>query len=219
MGSAIGKLLPLALGVAISPIPIVAGLRALLSPKAKATGLVFLAGWLAGLVITLIVFTLLSSILPRRDPSQTGPIAGIIKVVLGVLVVILAVRRFRFGPDETRDRPAPVWSSITPLHGLRDGFIRSAIVPQNLLLVVAAGTVLGTAALPVDQTAVAVVVFTVIASSTVWVPVIAHLVAPQATALPQRTLREWSLRNSATARGVALLILGAFLVGNGMGSF
>ena len=37
MGSVIGEILPLAVGIAISPIPIIAAILMLLSPKAKAT--------------------------------------------------------------------------------------------------------------------------------------------------------------------------------------
>ena len=46
MGSVIGEILPLAVGIAIGPIPIIAAILMLLSPKAKATsvGSCF-AGW------------------------------------------------------------------------------------------------------------------------------------------------------------------------------
>ncbi len=37
MGSAIGDTLPLALGIAISPIPIIAAILILLSPRARGT--------------------------------------------------------------------------------------------------------------------------------------------------------------------------------------
>src|SRR4029453_18692301 len=50
MGSVIGEILPLAVGIAISPIPIIAAILMLLSPKAKATSVGFLLGWLAGIL-------------------------------------------------------------------------------------------------------------------------------------------------------------------------
>ena len=48
MGPAIGDVLPLALGVALSPIPIIAVILMLLSPKAQENGPAFLVGWVAG---------------------------------------------------------------------------------------------------------------------------------------------------------------------------
>ena len=45
----IGDILPTAIGVAISPVPIIAVILMLFSAKAKRNGLAFLLGWLGGL--------------------------------------------------------------------------------------------------------------------------------------------------------------------------
>ena len=72
----IGDILPLALGVMISPIPIIAAILMLLSPKAKGTSVGFLLGWVAGIVVALTVFILLASVIPQADPDQPQPVAG-----------------------------------------------------------------------------------------------------------------------------------------------
>jgi Sap, sulfolipid-1-addressing protein len=51
MGQAIGGSLALAVGIAISPIPIIAVVLMLTTPRARANGPAFLAGWLLGLGI------------------------------------------------------------------------------------------------------------------------------------------------------------------------
>ncbi|MBK9298391.1 MAG: GAP family protein [Candidatus Microthrix sp.] len=51
MIQAIGDLLPSALGVALSPVPIIAVILMLGTPKARSTGSMFAIGWIAGLVI------------------------------------------------------------------------------------------------------------------------------------------------------------------------
>ena len=51
MGQAIGDILPLALAVAISPIPIIAIVLTLGTPRARSNGAAFTIGWLAGLTI------------------------------------------------------------------------------------------------------------------------------------------------------------------------
>ena len=58
--NAIVNILPLALGVAISPIPIIAVILMLLSPKARINGLAFLLGWVVGLAVVGIVVTVVS---------------------------------------------------------------------------------------------------------------------------------------------------------------
>jgi len=50
MGEVIGELLPLALGVAISPLPIIAVILILLAPPAGSTSGGFLVGWVVGIV-------------------------------------------------------------------------------------------------------------------------------------------------------------------------
>ena len=75
MGSVIGEILPLAVGIAISPIPIIAVILMLLSPRAKSTSVGFMIGWLLGIIIAIIVFTLLSSVSPQHSEGGS-PVAG-----------------------------------------------------------------------------------------------------------------------------------------------
>ena len=77
MNGVIGEILPSALGVAISPIPIIAAILMLLSPKARGTSVGFMLGWLLGIIVALVVFTLLSAMIPASDPTASKPIAGI----------------------------------------------------------------------------------------------------------------------------------------------
>ncbi|MBM2823822.1 MAG: hypothetical protein HW413_2568, partial [Thermoleophilia bacterium] len=61
MGQAIGDILPLAIGVAISPVPIIAVVLMLGTPQARANGPAFAAGWVAGLTIVGAIVLLLAS--------------------------------------------------------------------------------------------------------------------------------------------------------------
>ncbi len=104
MNGVIGGILPLALGIAISPIPIIAAILMLLSPKAKGTSVGFLLGWVAGIVVAVVVFTLLGSIIPAADPDASKPIAGTIQLVLGVLLLLLALKQWRSRPKGDASR-------------------------------------------------------------------------------------------------------------------
>ena len=44
-------MLPLAIGIAISPLPIIAIILMLTTPKARTNGLAFLGGWVLGLAV------------------------------------------------------------------------------------------------------------------------------------------------------------------------
>ena len=223
MGDVIGDILPLALGVMISPIPIIAAILMLLSPKAKRTSVGFLLGWVAGIVVVLTVFILLASVIPQTDADQPQPVAGVIKIVLGALMLLLAVKQWRSRPEPGEEAALPSWMSaidqLTPAKSLGLGFLLSAVNPKNLLMAAGAGVVIGSAQLATGDLVVAVVVFTVIAAASVAVPVIGYLLASKSLAAPLESLRGWLVHNNATVMAVLLLVIGVTVVGKGIGSF
>ncbi|KQR45179.1 hypothetical protein ASF87_13000 [Microbacterium sp. Leaf161] len=223
MGSVIGEILPLALGIAISPIPIIAAILMLLSPKARGTSVGFLIGWILGVVVAVVVFTMLSSLIPESDNDASKPIAGVIKIVLGALLLLLAVKQWRARPQGGKEPPLPNWmsaiDSMTAGRGLLLGFALSGLNPKNLLMGVAAGVAIGAGDLGVGDTTLVIAIFTVIAASTVAVPVIAYLVASQRMTGPLGSLRTWLVHNNSTVMAVLLLVIGVVLIGKGIGSF
>ena len=223
MASVIGDILPLALGVAISPIPIIAAILMLLSPKAKGTSVGFLLGWVLGIVVAVVVFTLLGSIIPEQDPDEAKPIAGVVKILLGAGLLFLALRQWRSRPAPGETAALPKWmaaiDTMTAGRGFVLGFLLSAVNPKNLLMAAGAGVIIGTSGLTGGEITVVIVVFVVIAACSVAVPVIAYLVASKRMAAPLEALRGWLVQNNATVMAVLLLVIGVVLVGKGIGSF
>jgi Sap, sulfolipid-1-addressing protein len=222
MVSVIGEILPLAVGVAISPIPIIAAILMLLSPKAKSMSVAFLTGWILGIVVAIVVFTLLSSVLPQ-DEAGPSPAAGVIKIVLGLLLLLVAVRQWRGRPAEGEQAVLPKWmsaiDSMTPVKGLALGFLLAAVNPKNLLLAASAGLIIGSAQLTFGEDAVVVIIFTVLAGCTVLIPVIAYLVASARMREPLEKLRKWLVGHNATIMAVLLLVIGVSMIGKGLASF
>ena len=223
MNGVIGEILPSALGIAISPIPIIAAILMLLSPRAKDTSVGFLLGWIVGIIVALVVFILLSSIIPASDPGASKPIVGWITIILGVLVLLLAVQEWRGRPHAGRESPLPGWmkavDSMNAGRGFGLGFLLSAVNPKNLLMAVAGGLAIGSAALTIGQTVIASAIFVVIAASTVLVPVVAYLIASKQMAAPLERLRVWLVHNDAAIMATLLLVIGVVLIGKGIAHF
>jgi len=213
----LGGLLPLAVAVAISPVPIIAAILMLLSPKAGATSIGFLVGWVVGIVVATVVFVLLAGSIDQDDSSTA---TGWVKVVLGVLLLLLARKQWRGRPAPGETASVPGWmkaiDSLTFLRASGLGFALSAINPKNLMMCIAAGAEIGAAALTGSGTTVAVVVFTVIAASTVAVPVIGYVVARERLAGPLDELKVWLEANNATVMAVLLLVIGVVVLGKGI---
>ena len=223
MGSVIGETFPLAVGIAISPIPIIATILMLLSPKAKATSVGFLLGWLAGILVAVVLFTLLSSVLPQQNSSGSSPVSGVIKIILGASLLFLAVKQWRGRPAEGEQAAMPKWlstiDSMTAIKGLGLGFLLAAVNPKNLLLAASAGVIIGGENLSFGDTTVVIGVFVLLAGCTVLIPVIGYLIASARMAGPLDRLREWLIDNNATIMAVLLLVIGVSVIGKGIASF
>ena len=222
MGGVIGDLLPLAVGVAISPIPIIATILMLLAPKAGSTSVGFLIGWVVGIVVATVVFTVIAAT-AGLDGDSSGPssTASWIKIVLGALLLLLAVRQWRSRPRPGEDATLPKWmsaiDSFTVPKALGLGFLLSAVNPKNLLMCVAAGTIVGGSTLATGEQAVAVAIYTTLAACTVAVPVVGYLVASERLRAPLEELRVWLQQSNAAVMSVLLLVIGVVLIGKGLG--
>jgi len=222
VGSTIGAVLPLAIGIAISPIPIIAAILMLLSPKAKGTSIGFLLGWIVGILVAVTVFTLLSSVLPDSS-GNSKPLHGVIQILLGAGLLFLALRQWRSRPKPGEEAKMPKWmSAIDTMNagkGFGLGFLLAAVNPKNLLLGAAAGVTIGSAGLATGSVAVVILVFTVIAAASVALPVIAYLVAAKRMEGPLESLRTWLVHNNATVMTVLLLVFAFVLIGKGIARF
>ncbi|GAA4361414.1 GAP family protein [Angustibacter luteus] len=220
MTALIGDLLPYAVGVAISPIPIIATILMLLAPKAGGTSVGFLIGWVLGITVATVVFLVIaetSGLEAGSDPSTTS---SWIKLILGVLLLLLAVRQWRSRPKGDEPATLPKWmsaiDSFTLVRALLLGFALAAINPKNLLMCIAAGAALGGSTLPSGDVVVATVVFIVLASCTVAVPVIGYAVAKERMRDPLDELKVWLQANNVAVMSVLLLVIGVVLVGKGL---
>lgn len=222
MNQVIGEILPLAVGIAISPIPIIAAILMLLSPRAKGTSVGFMIGWLAGIVVAIVLSSLLSSVIPPETGGRS-PVAGVIKIILGVLLLVLAIKQWRTRPAKGDQASLPKWmsaiDSMSAVKALWLGFLLAAANPKNLLLAIAAGVVVGGAGLTVGQMAVVIIIFVLLAASTVLVPVFGYLIASARLAGPLDKLRQWLVDNNAVIMAVLLLVLGVALIGKGFADF
>ena len=223
MGETIGAILPLAVGIAVSPIPIVAAILMLLSPRARVTGPAFLGGWVLGITVAVVVFALLASVLPAGGTGGAGPVAGAVKIALGLLLLVLAVRQWRARPAAGAPPVLPKWMSavdgMTPPTAFGLGVLLSAVNPKNLLMAAGAGLDIGSSGLGVGGAAVATLVFVVLAAATVAVPVVGYLAASARMSGPLESLRGWLVGNNATVMSVLLLVIGVTMVGKGVGDF
>ena len=217
MNGVIGDVLPLAVAVAISPVAIIAAILMLFSAHAGSTSLGLLIGWVVGIVAAVTLFTVISG---GVGASQSTTGVSWVKVGLGAVLMSAGVRQWR-GRD--RHQGPPKWMAAVDRMGfvqaLGLGAALAAINPKNLLMAVAAGVAIGTGGLTVADTVVVVAIYTVIAASTVAVPVVAYAVAKDRMRGPLDRAKTWLEANNAAVMAVLFLVIGAVLIGKGIGGF
>lgn len=220
MGAVIGDLLPVALGVAVSPVPIIAVILMLLAPHAKAASVAFLVGWVLGITIVVGLVVLLMGPVDGSDSSDPATWTSVLKIVLGAALVLLGGKEWRSRPRGDETAELPTWmsaiDSVTPVKALGLGALLSGANPKNLALCLSAGLTIGSAGLSGGDEVVAAVVFVVIASSTVAVPVLGYLAAQRRLARPLDELKEWLTANNAAVMSVLLLVIGVTIAGKGL---
>lgn len=220
MTQAFGQMLPLALVIALSPIPMVAVIAMLFSKHAIGNGLAFLFGWIVGVGGGLFLLTLAASSQDLGSQSEPSTTATVLRLGLGVLLLAGAAVEWRKRPGPDEDPPVPGWMQrVDTMHPGR-AFVLAVLLggvnPKNLLMNVAAAAVLASASLPAADEAVAIVLFTAVASISVAVAVAYRLLAGERGEATLERMRGWLAANNATVMSILFLVLGAKILGDGI---
>ena len=218
MGQAIGQVLSFGVGVALSPLPIIAVVLMLATPKGRVNGLAFLVGWVLGIAVLGAIVLLVAGGASASRHGAPATWVSILKIVLGVLLVLLAVKEWRGRPRGDSQPGLPSWmkavDTFTPVRSTALGVGLSAVQPKNGLLVVGAAAAIAQTGAGAASQAVALGVFIVIATLGVGAPVAIYYLAGHRATKILGELHDWMARENATIMAVLCLIIGAKLIGD-----
>ncbi|MGQ5654555.1 GAP family protein [Streptomyces sp. EKR5.2] len=221
MGHAVGDVLGLAAGVAVSPLPIVAIILLLATPRGRLNGSLFACGWLLGLALLGASMLAVGGSGGASAKKHPAAWVGVLKLVLGVLLALFAVRQWRRRPADAAQARLPKWMSaldrLTPLKALGLGLLLSAANAKNAPLTLAAGASISSAGIPVPQQIGTLVVFVVIASLGVLAPPAVFLAMGERAQGVLGTWRDRAVRHNAAVMAALFFVLGLKLLGDGIG--
>ena len=223
MGSAIGQTLSLAVGVALSPVPIIAVILMLVTPRARANGPAFVLGWLVGLAIVGAIVLLVAGPTDASDDGEPATWVDVLKLVLGLLLVLVALKEWRSRPHEGEEAETPKWmgaiDAFTAPKALGAGAVLAGANPKNLLLAVAAAAAIAQTGIPGGEQAIAYAVFALIGTIGVGAPVAIYFALGDRAGPILDGLKQWMGRNNAVIMAVLCLVIGAKLVGDAIAGF
>jgi threonine/homoserine/homoserine lactone efflux protein len=220
MGDAIGQSLPAAVGVAVSPLPIVAVVLMLVSRRGRVNGPAFVLGWIAGLAIVGAIVLSVSSGADAADNGEPATWVGVLKLVLGALLLLVGLKEWRGRPHDPGDVSTPKWmgavDTFTPVKAAGAGALLAGLNPKNTLLAIGGAAAIAGTGIATDEQVVAYALFVVIATLGVGAPVVIALVMGDRAAKLLEGLERWMAANNAVIVAVLMLILGVKLIGDGI---
>jgi hypothetical protein len=172
-------------------------------------------GWafLVGRVLALAAVTAVFLQVPRVLSGFHRPVSARVLIALGGLLLAIGVWVW-FKRDQMTEEPPWLakFSRIAPIGAAVIGALLVVSNPKMLAATAAAGLLIGTAGISGAESGGATAYYSVIASSTVAVPVLAYM-AVGARADDQLTrLKEWLHRRSGLVTAVILLTAGIALL-------
>src|SRR5262249_55654694 len=138
IGQGIGQVLPQAIGVALSPAPIILVIVVMFSDRAMVNAGAFLAGWaLSAFGAVLVVYLVADG---ADVATDSGPSNGqaIVQLVLGVLFLALALRQWRSRPAPGVEPEPPAFMArirgLGPAAAFGLALLFTLVNPKNLPL-------------------------------------------------------------------------------------
>lgn len=215
----VGDLLPYAVGVALSPLPLIAVLLVLGSPSPRAASAFFLVGRYVAVAAVALIATLVAELLPEKgDTSFAG---AVLRILLGVVLIGWAViKTVRWAGGRGQEPELPGWMAsiqgTTPPGAARLAVVLSTVNVKEVAFGIGAGLTIGGGHLGPGGVVVAALLYAAIACGGVIVIVVSYLAAATRVGPALERARDWLVANNKIIIAGVLLVIGAILAGEAL---
>jgi hypothetical protein len=140
----------------------------LATPRGKLNGPAFVIGWIVVLAAVGTIVLLVAGRLSASSSGQPKNWVSVLKLVLGLLLLVVAIRQWRGRPRGDAEPALPKWmqtiDSFTPAKASGLAAALAGPNPKNLMLTVAAGAAIAQAGISSGDQAISLAVFVIIAT-------------------------------------------------------
>ncbi|HEX5617976.1 MAG TPA: GAP family protein [Solirubrobacteraceae bacterium] len=220
MADAIGQVLAFAVVVSLSPIPIIAVVLMLGTPRARVNGPAFLLGWVLGLsIVGAIVLVVVGSV-GATEGEEPATWVSVLKIVLGVLLVLVAARQWRGRGRGGDEEKMPSWmrsiDHFTAGRSIAVAAVLAGVNPKNLLLTVGAAAAIAGTGVDTAEQVIALAVFVFVATLGPGAVVAIYFVLGERAKRMLDDLKLWMAAHNAAIMAAICLVIGAKLIGDGV---
>lgn len=214
----VSTLLPLAIVVGLSPLPILPVVLILMTPRARPNSAAFIGAWLGALTGVVLAAVLLAGSQDPAPPDDQG--IGWIQLVTGVAFLGLAAVKWVRRPGPGAASEPPGWMSAldgyTAAQSAGLGAALAAGNPKNLVMALAGGAEIAAMTTTPGGALAGVMVFVFVGSLGVGTPVVAHRLLGDRAPQVLGSWKAWLEKNSTTLGVGILVVLGALLLASGL---
>ena len=218
MGNAVGQMLASAVGIAISPVPLIAIVLMLATPRGRVNGLAFTAAWMLTLGAVTAAVVAAGSGGDAHGGSGPATWTSWVKLALGVLFLLLGARQWQGRPREGAEAALPGWmrtiDSFTPAKSAALSAALAGLNPKNLALAVGGAVSIASATGGTGDKVVATVLFVLIGSLCTLLPLAVYLLGGSRAAGTLQAWKSWMAAHNSAVMTVLLVVLGAKYVGD-----
>ena len=220
MADAIGQVLSLGVGVSLSPVPIIAVVLMLGTPRGRVNGPLFVLGWVVGLALVGTIVLAAATGADANDAGEPATWVDWLKLGLGVLLLLVAGKQWRGRPRSGDDAALPKWmrtiDKFTPARAFAIAAALSGINPKNLLLTVGAAAAIAQTGVDTADQAIALAVFILVGTLGPALPVAIYFALGARAKHILDELKLWLAGHNAAIMAVLCLVIGAKLIGDGI---
>lgn len=210
------EIVPFALTIAISPIPLAGMLMMFVSPTGLRTSTLFVVGWTVGIAFALTALALLASLIPFSAGLSERETASVLPLVIGVFLLLIGLVLWWRGERSSEINPVtPRWlayfETLTPIRAAVFGFVYAAFKPKNLAMTLTAGFLIQQSGENATTVAIRVGAFTLIASLGLTLPLVLFLAGGKKIRQALIAFRLFIVKHMTRITGGTFIILGLVL--------
>ena len=177
-------------------------------------------GGVAGLAAVAAMVLVVADVADVGTSSGPSRAASLFRLVLGLVLLGLAVRKWRRRPRHGETSALPKWmqaiDGFTPGKSFALAALLSGVNPKNLILTVSAAATVAQTGVAAGEGVATLAVFVVIGSLSIIAPLGVYFVMGARASATLGGWKEWLAAHESAVMVVLLLVFGVVLVGKGI---
>lgn len=214
-------IIPFALGIAISPVPIITVILSLFSTRAKWNGPAFILGWALGILVVCILVLIFTDNAKVATVTNPTTFASVIRILLGAFLIFSALGQWKKSHKKGEDVSIPKWlqriHTVSPFKVFGVGFFFADLTnPKNTALTIAGTLPIANSGFPMQIKVLLIILFIMTSSVGIAIPVIYYLVGGQSAKNVLNGWKSWLISHNNIVMAIMFLVFGIIVLSQGI---